>query len=56
MSPLYLTLERYESAIARLLINGWQIEILDGSVSNISDEADLRRFVKEFYQKGGDGQ
>jgi hypothetical protein len=48
LSPLYLTLERYEGSIVRLLINGWQIEILEGRVSN---EADLRRFVKNFHQK-----
>jgi hypothetical protein len=48
LSPLYLTLERYEGSIVRLLINGWQIEILEGGVSN---EADLRRFVKNYRKE-----
>jgi hypothetical protein len=41
-------LERYEGSIVRLLINGWQIEILEGGVSN---EADLRRFVKNYRKE-----
>jgi len=48
ISPLYLTLERYEQSLVRLLVNGWQIEILEGRVS---DEADLRRFVKNLHQE-----
>ena len=50
ISPLYLTLERYEQSLVRLLLNGWQIEILEGSVSN---EEDLRRFVKNLHRRDG---